>query len=86
MWLLVLCAGLLSRSFSAFSFLTSSASLAKHRGGSTLGGFPILFAGTLSAGNLWLGFTLGGGERFSVPVGTLGGVKGVTGGQKTMTG
>ena len=84
-WLLVMCAGPSSCNVSP-PFLTSSASLSERQGGSTLGGVPILFAGTTSAGNILLGFTLGGDEGFSVPVGTLGGVKGVTGGQKTMTG
>ena len=37
--------------------------------------FPILFAGTTSASNIWFGFTLGGGDGVSVPVVTLGGVK-----------
>ena len=37
--------------------------------------FPILFAGTASASNIWFGFTLGGGDGVSVPVVTLGGVK-----------
>ena len=42
--------------------------------------YPILFAGSTSADDLRLGFTLGGGEGFSVPVGTLGVVKRETGG------
>ena len=48
--------------------------------------YPILFAGTTYVGNLRLGFTLGGGEVFSVLVVTLGGFKGGTGGRKTMVG
>ena len=42
--------------------------------------YPILFAGAMSADDLRLVFTLGGGEGFSVPVGTLGVVKRETGG------
>ena len=83
-WLLVLCAGPSSRDVSAFYCLTSSSSISERRGCCTLGGFPTLFAPTTSAGNIRLGFTLGGGEGFSVPVGILGGVKGGTGGRKTM--
>ena len=84
--LLVLCVGPSYCSVSASYCLTSSTSLADCRGGYTLGGVPILFDGKMSAGNLRLGFTLGGGEEFSVPVGTLGSVKGGTGGKKTMVG
>ena len=81
-WLLVLCAGPSSCNVSTFSCLTSSASISDRRGGSNLGGIPILFYGITSAGNIRLGFILGGGEGFSVPVGTFGGVKGGTGGRK----
>ena len=41
--------------------------------------YTILFAGTTPAGNLRFGFTLGGGEGFSVTVVTLGHFKGGTG-------
>ena len=81
-WLLVLCAGPLSWNVSAYYCLTSSASFAECRGGSTLGGVPILFYGTKSAGNFRFGFTLEGGDGFSMPVDPLGGVKGGTGGQE----
>ena len=76
--ILVLCAGRLSHNVSASSCLTNSDSLTERRGGPTLGGFSILFAGTASAGNFRFGFTLGGCEGFSVALGTLGGVKGGT--------
>ena len=79
-WLLVMCPGPLSCNVSTSSYLTSSTSITDRRGGTTFGGVPILFAGTASTGNLRFGFTLGGGEGFSVPLDTLGGVKGVTGG------
>ena len=78
--ILVLCAGPSSRRVSAFYFLTSSASLTERRGGPTLGSVSILFAGTASAVNFRFGFILGGRERFSVVLGTLGGVKEGTGG------
>ena len=43
--------------------------------------YPIFFSGTTSAGNLRPGFTLGYVEGFSMPVGTLGGVKRGIGGR-----
>ena len=48
--------------------------------------YPILFAGKTYPGNIRHYFTIGGGEGFSVPVGTLGGAKGVTGGQNNNCG
>ena len=62
--------------------LTSSASFTERLGGPILGGVPILFAGTALAVNICFGFTFGGDEEFSVPLGTLGGVKGLTGGRE----
>ena len=79
-WIMVMCEGTSSWNVFASSCLTISASLAERRGGPTLGGVPILFAGTESASNLRFGFTLGCGEGLYVPLGTLIDVKGGTGG------
>ena len=73
---MVLCAGPLSCNVSTPSCLTRSSILAERRGGSTLEGVSIMFDGTTSASNPLFGLTLEFGEGFSIPVGTLGGVKG----------
>ena len=80
-WLLFLCVGPSSCNVFASSYITRSTNIAERQGGPTLGGVPILFAGTSPAGNFQFGFTLGGCEGFSVALGILGGVKGGTGGQ-----
>ena len=79
-WILVLCEGPSSHNVFASSCFTSSDSIAKRQGGPTLGGALILFSGKASAGNPRFGFILGCVEGFSVPLGTLGVVKGGTGG------
>ena len=69
--LMVLFAGLSSRNVSASCCVTSSAILAERRGGPTLRGVSILFAGTSLAGNFWFGCTLVGCEGVSVALVTL---------------